>query len=140
MSTSATASKIPDRQKLILVDLIASLFCALFGAVYERYSHGVYSYAMIYAFAYPLALGVLPMYLIWILHALYPPKTLRCLWHAGIATLTVGSIVTGVLEIYGTTNPLTIVYPILGAALCTTGAVAYLIVLLTYARKKALTE
>ncbi len=137
MSTSATAYKYPDRQKLILIDLIASLICALFGAVYEYYSHGVYSYAMIYAFAYPLALGVLPFFLIGFLRAAYPPKTVRCLWHAGIAALTVGSIVTGVLEIYGTTNPLTVVYPILGAALCGSGAIAYLIFLLIHVRKKA---
>lgn len=140
MSTSATASKISDRQKLILIDLIASLFCALFGAVYEHCSHGVYSYAMIYAFVYPLALGVLPLYLIGIVRAPYPPKVLRYIYHAGIATLTVGSIVKGVLEIYGTTNPLTVVYPILGAVLCGTGAIAYLVFLLMRVRKKALAE
>ena len=140
MSTSATAYKLSDRQKLILIDLIASLFCALFGAVYEAYSHGVYSYAMIYAFAYPLALGVLPMYLIGILRATYPPKTLRCAYHAGIAALTVGGIVKGALEIYGTAHPLSIVYPILGAVLCGGSAIAYLIFLLIHVRKKALAE
>ena len=40
--------------------LAAALFCALFGAVYEIFSHEVYSYPMIYAFAIPLAGGALP--------------------------------------------------------------------------------
>ena len=40
--------------------LTASVFCALFGAVYELFSHGVYSYWMIYAFAFPLLLGAIP--------------------------------------------------------------------------------
>ena len=125
MSTSGTKGKLSSQKKLILIDLIAALFCALFGAVYEAFGHGVYSYGMIYAFAFPLAFGVLPLYLIDILHAPYPGKALRELWHAGIATLTVGSIVTGVLEIYGTTNPLTIVYWIFGAAFIAAGAVGY---------------
>ena len=42
-----------------LIYLIVSLFCALFGAVYEMFSHEVYSYYMIYAFAFPLIGGTL---------------------------------------------------------------------------------
>ncbi len=125
MSTSGTERKLSAQKKLILIDLIAALFCALFGAVYEAFGHGVYSYGMLYAFAFPLALGVFPLYLIDVLRAPYPGKALRNLWHAGIAALTVGSIVTGVLEIYGTTNPLTAVYWILGAVFLTAGAVGY---------------
>ena len=130
MSTSVTERKLSAKQKLILIDLIAALFCALFGAVYEAFGHGVYSYGMLYAFAFPLALGVLPLYLIDVLHAPYPNKTLRSVWHAGIASLTVGSIVTGVLEIYGTTNPLTLVYWILGGVAVLTGIVGYVFLLL----------
>ena len=125
MSTSDTKGKLSAQKKLILIDLIAALFCALFGAVYEIFSHGVYSYGMLYAFAFPLVLGVLPLYLIDILRAPYPGKVLRNVWHAGIAALTVGSIVTGVLEIYGTTNPLTVVYWSVGAAFIAAGAVGY---------------
>ena len=135
MSTSDTEKKPSAKQKLILIDLIAALFCALFGAVYEAFGHGVYSYGMLYAFAFPLALGVFPLYLIDVLHAPYPGKALRNLWHAGIATLTVGSIVSGVLELYGTTNPLTIVYWILGGAAVLTGIVGYAFRLLKKKRK-----
>ena len=42
------------------VYLSVTVFSALFGAVYELFSHGVYSYCMIYAFAFPLLLGDIP--------------------------------------------------------------------------------
>ncbi len=115
-----------DRQdRLILIDLAASLFCALFGAVYEAFSHGVYSYGMLYAFAFPLALGVLPLLLIRMLHTPYPNRIVRSIHHAGVATLTVGSLVCGALEIYGTTNPMTIAYWLVGGLLVATAAAAY---------------
>ena len=125
MSTSAKGHRMPPMQKLILIDLVAALFLALFGAVYELFSHGVYSYFMIYAFAFPLALGALPLYLIGILHAVYPDRLSRSVYHAGIATLTAGSLVSGVLEIYGTGNPLTAVYWVAGILLVILGAVLY---------------
>ena len=80
-----------------------SLFIALFGAIYELFSHEVYSYHMIYAFVIPLAGGALPFLLIAMGRAKrYPGKISRSLYHAGIATLTVGSIMSGILTIYGT--------------------------------------
>lgn len=47
-------------KKFLLQQLAATLFFAFFGAVYEAFGHGVYSYFMIYAFAFPLLMGVLP--------------------------------------------------------------------------------
>lgn len=127
MFTSVTARKLNPQQKLILIDFFVSLFCILFGAVYELFSHGVYSYGMIYAFAFPLVLGVLPLLLITMLRAPYPNRIARSIYHAGIAALTVGSLVSGVLEIYGTTNPLTLVYWIVGGVLAVLGTAVYLI-------------
>ena len=127
MFTSVTVHKLNPQQKLILIDLIATLFCGFFGAVYELFSHGVYSYGMLYAFAFPLVLGALPLLLITMRRAPYPGRFARCVCHAGIAALTVGSLVSGALEIYGTTNPLTLVYWIAGGALTALGAAAYLI-------------
>ena len=127
MSTSVTVRERSRRQKLLLWDLYATLFCVLFGAVYEAFSHGVYSYGMIYAFVFPLVLGVLPLLLIGMRRAPDPNRFSQIVYHAGIAALTVGSIVTGVLEIYGTTNPLTLVYWILGGAMTAFGGAAYLV-------------
>lgn len=129
MFTSVT----DKRHALILWDLLATLFCALFGAVYEAFSHGVYSYGMLYAFAFPLTLGVLPLFLILMFGAPYPNRIVRSLQQAGIAALTVGSLVSGALEIYGTTSPLTVVYWILGGALILAAIAAYLI---RFARKR----
>lgn len=124
MSTSASdREKILDR--LLLIDLLLALFCALFGGVYEAFSHGVWSYCMIYAFTFPLALGVLPLFVLRLRHAPLPSRFARTAWHAGIASLTVGSLVTGALEIYGTSHPLTVLYWIAGGALLLVGAAAY---------------
>ena len=126
MSTSATTRKLSPLQRLILIDLMAALVCALFGAVYERFSHGVYSYWMLYAFAFPLALGVLPLYLI---ESLRPPLRGHIRWglyHAGVTTLTVGRLISGALEIYGTSSPLIAVYWIVGEALTLLGGLLFL--------------
>lgn len=121
-----------DIEKGILKDLIAALFCVLFGAVYEAFGHGVYSYFMIYAFVFPLALGVLPMLIVRMRRATLLKSAYR-LWHAGIATLTVGSLVTGALDIYGTTNPLTVVYWIAGGLLLVAGGAVFAVGLKTRA-------
>ena len=102
--------------------LLIAGFCALFGGIYEKFSHGVYSYDMIYAFAYPLAGGAIP-YLALGLTGKWPPSAARVLGHWGIAALTVGSIIRGVLEIYGTTNELTVWYAAGGSALFLSGVI-----------------
>ena len=102
--------------KVTLVYLVISCFCALFGAVYELFSHEVYSFYMIYAFSFPLVGGALPFAVYALSGAKYPSAIARNLYHAGIATFTVGSIVRGVLEIYGTTNALSRFYWFVGAA------------------------
>ena len=106
LSTSDIKGK-KQAEKISFVYFLIGLFCAFFGAVYEMFSHEVYSFYMIYAFAFPLIGGTLPF---WVLARLprfgYPGAVARTLYHSGIATLTVGSIVRGVLDIYGTTNVL----------------------------------
>ncbi len=118
MSASATDAR-RRAAKTALAYLMAAVFCALFGAVYELFSHEVYSYFMLYAFAFPLCGGTFP-YLIYSLcsETAVPDPYDRLLGHAGIASLTIGSIVSGVLEIYGTANRLIIIYWVIGSALC----------------------
>ena len=112
-----------DLKKNLLWDIAGTVFLALFGAVYEVYSHEVYSYYMIYAFAVPLLLGVLPCALLLIIKK-YPGRAAMNLWNSGIAALSVGSVFRGALEIYGTTNSLTVVYLIAGAVLLAAGLIA----------------
>ena len=109
--------------KTAFIYLIISLFCALFGAVYELFSHGVYSFYMIYAFAFPLVGGTLPFLAISLFRKHYPDAIARNIYHSGIATLTVGSIIQGVLDIYGTTNRLTGPYWIVGIIMLISGIV-----------------
>ena len=99
---------------------MATVFCALFGAVYELFSHEVWSCFMICAFAFPLLLGAIPFFLMWKRGKPIPGRT-PDLVHAGVAALTVGSILQGVLEIYGTSNPLTAVYWAAGGVLVSVG-------------------
>ena len=123
MSTSANKTLVRHAAGL----LATALFVALFGAIYEHFSHEVYSYSMIYAFAIPLVLGVLPYLIMALKDKGQPGRTFLNLWNAGIITLTVGSLFKGVLDIYGTTNRLLTVYPIAGGVLLLAGlACAYL--------------
>lgn len=123
MSISATDGA-KRAAKTALIYLLVSLFCALFGAVYEGFSHGVYSLWMIYAFMFPLAGGALPFLLMLVRGGRrYPGVAGRNLYHSGVATLTVGSIVQGVLDIYGTTNRLTRAYGYVGIPLLIVGIV-----------------
>ncbi len=100
--------------------LLATVGCAIFGAVYELFSHEVWSCFMIGAFAFPMLLGAIPFFLMQKRGKLFPGKAADLI-HAGVAALTVGSILQGALEIYGTSNPLTIAYLAAGGALTATG-------------------
>ena len=94
--------------------LAATVFCALFGAVYEAFSHGVYAYGMLYGFAFPLLGGVLPALLLGEKGKRMPSDASLLLWHFGVSALTVGSFFSGALEIYGTSSALTPVYWLMG--------------------------
>lgn len=164
-----------------LLYLAATILCAVFGAVYEVFSHEVYSYYMIYAFLFPLIGGALPFFLLNYavlqyskskagaaqtqrpgngrlqdqadqihgqkessirrkLTVFYPGTVSRCLYHGGILALTLGSILTGILEIYGTTNPLTAVYWLAGAGLLITGIAGYFLSMGVAMRRKTVYE
>ena len=196
-SDKKTAAEYADRlTRYSFIYLAAAIFCALFGAIYEFFSHGVFSFFMIYAFAIPLAAGAFP--LLWIalrtrkyigeedfrdrdwmsidepylneaesdgsetlfmeivrdpgnegaesrrripvsrqedeeVYSAAPkrmfhfPGSLELnAWGSGIAAMTAGSIFRGVLDIYGTTNKLVIVYPVVGTVLMTFGLVSFI--------------
>lgn len=153
--TNRTGARTP---KTALIYLVAAIFCAVFGAIYEIFSHGVISAFMVLAFLFPLLGGALPFFLIYKAGSarqarrrktakkrpagarltsgnrrpLSPGITSRSLYHSGIISLTVGSIMTGILEIYGTTNGLTAAYWLAGAALILSGIVTHLITVIRY--------
>ena len=89
-----------------------SLVTAVFGLVYEHFSHGVTSYYMLFAFLIPLSAGIA---------RLLPIFRGRdgLFWSCGTLTLTVGSLLRGALDIYGTTSRLCGIYWILGGGFLT---------------------
>ena len=104
--------------------LIVSLALAAAGAVYEAFGHGVWSFAMVYAFMIPLAgVTLLSMLLERSRSRVMPGELPVLLWHMGLAALTTGSLFGGALEIYGTTSRLLSVYWVIGGALAAAGAV-----------------
>lgn len=117
-----------ETKKRILEYLILTIFFALFGAIYEVFSHGVYSYRMIYAFGYPLILGLVPVLIMHFSRIKKMPGTLSGqLYKCGIYTLTIGSVVKGVLEIYGTNSRLSDLYTPAGYLLILAGFLLFLI-------------
>lgn len=112
-----------DSRRTALIYLVIAVLTAIFGAVYEYFSFGVFSAFMLFAFAIPLILGALPFYITSVLTERGTAGRLHNahgrweLYHAAIATLTIGSIMKGVLDIYGTTNRLLIIYPVAGVIL-----------------------
>lgn len=106
----------------------AAAATALFAAVYELFSHRVYSGYMIFAFLLPLLGGALPYSLLQRLPGrLRPDPAVCCLYNSGLAALTAGSVFRGMLEIYGTTSRLSAVYAVAGAVLLVGSAVGYLV-------------
>ncbi len=135
MSTSDTDTAHRSMAKTGFVYLFVTLFLILFGAVYELFSHEVYSYFMLYAFVVPLVGGVLPFFaLAFSRQVPLPGRVALNLYHSAIATFAVGCCFAGVLEIYGTTNSLLNVYWIAGAILLFAAVIAYLIGCITQKR------
>ena len=126
MYISDTEENAKRATKTAFIYLLITLFLVLFGAVYEVFSHEVYSFYMLYAFTFPLVGGVLPFSVMNICRwKRYPHALARNLYHSGIATLSIGSIVQGVLEIYGTTNILTMWYWIIGTVLVVLSIISF---------------
>lgn len=105
------------RRKTLVYLAVSALFL-LFGAVYEHFSHGVYSYYMIYCFAFPLVMGCFFWTVMTVLKRRPKFCKLFCDFHAAaIFTFTLGSVFKGVIEIFGTDSSLAPVYWFVGAAL-----------------------
>ena len=110
MSASPFETKQKTYLKIAWRYLLVTILCALFGAVYELFSHDVYAYGMLYGFMFPLIGGLLPALLWARSDKSLSSETSRQLWHFGISSLTVGSLFSGALSIYGTESHLTAFY------------------------------
>ena len=79
-----------------LVWLGITVFCIVFSAIYEYFSFGVFSAAMVLIFLPPFLFGMIP--------SLITGRDMGRLWNDGVLCLIVGSMCTGIFDIYGTTS------------------------------------
>lgn len=102
--------KLNQNKAELIFYAVESLLALVIGAVYELFSHQVYSPFMYLMFMIPLLLGVLPNLAARILDKSFiASKDARATYKLGILTLIFGSFLKGVLDIYGTSS----VYPVL---------------------------
>lgn len=126
MSISDISPEKKAARKAFLTYFCVALYCGLFGAIYEHFSHGVYSNYMVFLFMFPLIGGAVPYAALGFIKQLRCPEIpARRIYNCGVATLTVGSCFAGVLEIYGTTSVYLKYYWIAGIALISIGIALY---------------
>ena len=115
-----------ENRKYLVRNFWGVIFVALFAIIYEHFSHDVVSYYMLGAFLIPVA-GSVPFMEMEAMKKGSNIGTLpRELWQLGVFTLTQGSIMKGIIEIYGTTNKWTIAYlPIAAVFIAASVATAY---------------
>ena len=105
--------------------LLLSLFAVFVDNIYAYFGHGVRSHSMTFMFLYPLLGG---SFLYFLIDVVMPDvkrkrgyRLFLNLYNAGIATLTTGSFLNGILEIAGTGSPFTILFFITGWIFSGTG-------------------
>lgn len=130
MCTSEPVRARSPVRKTFLAYLAVSALCAGFGYGYSLFGHGVYSASMSLMFAYPLLAGAL----VFLLLSVFIPaaNTVRRyrvwlnLYNSGVAALTAGSLLRGILEIAGTTSPYTVCFPAAGWLMTGIAALGFL--------------
>ena len=104
--------------KIILVYLAVSIFCIIVDKIYATFGHGVTSNAMTWMFLYPLIGGILFFLLRGnAINRISKHKGYRSfcnIFNSGIAILTVGSFLKGVMDIAGTSSKYVIFYYLSG--------------------------
>ncbi len=124
---------IKNTKKQIYKYLILSAFFLIFGLIYEAHSHGAYSNYMVFSFTIPLIFGSILYFIIYKSNIYKHLSELGMnIYNTSILSLTLGSVMKGFLEIYGTTNKLIIIYPILSLGLI---IISLIIIIISIKRK-----
>lgn len=103
--------------KTIIVYFCITIFSIIFDKIYSIFSHEVASAYMDFMFLYPLIGGVFVYIIILIFFTNVSYKEYRIsfnIYNSGIAILTVGSLLHGILEIAGTSSVYIKCYSIVG--------------------------
>ena len=104
--------------KTIVIFIMITIFTFIFNKVYGIFGHGVTSPYMTYMFLYPLVGGVLFYGIVMLfIPSIVNKKKYRFfynIYNSGIAILTLGSLLRGVMEIAGTSSFYLIFYTLIG--------------------------
>ena len=123
----------------VLIYTGITLFIALFGAVYEQFSHNVHTAYMWFAWAWVLGFGLIPYLLLYLLPIKkMPGQITECVYNLGVAMITVRSIYIGVILIYNTTGDnMVLAYTIVAIVCLVGGLLLYTIGLLLNRKAKS---
>lgn len=131
-------SKRKQLSKTILVYLILALIAVVVDKVYGIFGHGVDSKAMTWMFLYPLLGGSVFYSVI----NLFFPNIIKVasyrmfynIYNSGIATLTFGSFLKGILDIAGTNSEYLVFFYITGGAFISVGLIMMFIMVINKKR------
>lgn len=124
-ATVSTSSDNRRAWKIALRYVFVAAFLALFNFVYGLFAHGVSSLFMQLAFLIPLVGGGGVSLLFLVLPS--AGDVARSLWRMGITTLSVGFLLHGVFDIYGSIAPLVNVFFLVAGILFVTATATYLL-------------
>lgn len=125
-------------RKTMWIYLILSVTAVVVNSVYGIFGHGVNSPSMTWMFLYPLLGGALFYFII----GRFIPNIIKfsgyrvfCnIYNSGIATLTFGSLLKGILEIAGTNSSYLVFFYIVGVAFIAAGLIIMFIKVINYKR------
>jgi hypothetical protein len=102
-----------------------TLGCILFNFIYEQFSYGEHSDFMRMMFCVPMFGGVLPFWIIYLTRAEFTLSRIGYnLWNSGVALLTSGCLIRGIIEISGRTTDYDKFYWLLGGLMAIGGLFA----------------
>lgn len=127
MYISATKSQSERQTKTVMVYSAVTVFCMLFAFIYEQFSYGEHSDCMRLMFVVPLCGGVLPFLAAYLLGIKYKfSRAAYNLWNSGIAALTCGCLINGIIEISGRSTDYDMIYRVLGGVLLVSALAVHL--------------
>ncbi len=106
--------------------LIAFAFCSVFSIVYEIFAKGIISFWMLGMPLFPFFLGTVPALIFEKTNSSISDWALQ-FWNCGVITLTVGSLLNGIFDIFGTYFDMFGIFMISGTLLIISGAAVHIV-------------
>ena len=117
-------------KRVMIIYLLTCAFCMLVFFVYNIFSHGVLSFFMTFLFLWPLVLGVIPAFVLYLAmkgrHVFLPSRIPARLWRSGVASITMASLLKGIFDIAGTDSVHTVVLFLAGVLFLCFGGILFL--------------